>query len=367
MNKLILDIPFKLFTDCILVKGYSRSTIIDLPRGNYFLIPNDLYYILKKYDGKTLNEIIARHGHENEVTLNEYFNFLKDNELIFFNKNKNNFPKLDFSSFDIPSDIYQTIIDFKDNFEHINESVVNSLTALNCKYVQLRFYKTYDIETLGRILELFRGSRIVGIDLFLDHSYLTPIIFEKIEFYSTVNNVYIFNSPDERTIYQSISTRPFNVIQVMEKISDCRNCGIVSKNYFTVNISSFSNSVNNNSCLNKKLSIDSDGNLKNCPSMEKAFGNIKKVNIEEVAKSTDFKKVWNIRKEEINVCKDCEFRHICTDCRAYTEDPGDIYSKPLKCGYDPYNNKWEDWKNIKSKYKAISYYKMQELFDVPLE
>jgi SPASM domain peptide maturase of grasp-with-spasm system len=367
MKNLTLDIPFKLFTDCILVKGYSRSTIVDLSRGNYFLIPNDLYNILKKYDGKSINDVIFIYGKENTVTLKEYFSFLVKNELIFFNRNKENFPKLDFSSFDIPSDIYQTIIDFNDNFEHINESVVNSLTTLNCKYIQLRFYKNYDIETLERILELFRGSRIVGVDLFLDYKYLTPTIFKKIEVYTIVNNVYVFNSPEERTIYQSISTKPFNVIEVVEKISDCRNCGIVSKNYFTVNISSFSNSVKSNSCLNKKLSIDSDGNLKNCPSMGKVFGNIKKVNIEKVAKSANFKKVWDIKKEDIKVCKDCEFRHICTDCRAYTVDPRDIYSKPLKCGYNPYNNEWEDWKNIKSNYNAISYYKMQELFNIPLE
>ncbi|MDR2057516.1 MAG: hypothetical protein LBP83_04405, partial [Dysgonamonadaceae bacterium] len=39
-------------------------------------------------------------------------------------------------------------------------------------------------------------------------------------------------------------------------------------------------------------------------------------------------------------CKDCEFRYICTDCRAYLQDSNDIYSQPAKCNYNPYIAKW---------------------------
>ena len=39
--------------------------------------------------------------------------------------------------------------------------------------------------------------------------------------------------------------------------------------------------------------------------------------------------------------KDCKFRYICTDCRAYLANPNDMYSKPLKCNYNPYSATWE--------------------------
>jgi hypothetical protein len=85
------------------------------------------------------------------------------------------------------------------------------------------------------------------------------------------------------------------------------------------------------------------------------------------------------RDRQINICKDCEFRHhrvlgtsICTDCRAYVENPdacpdllGDILSKPLKClsrelggGYNPYTCEWEDWSTNPLKEKAIKHYEM---------
>jgi SPASM domain peptide maturase of grasp-with-spasm system len=95
--------------------------------------------------------------------------------------------------------------------------------------------------------------------------------------------------------------------------------------------------------------------------MSQSFGNIKDTTLEEALSHPDFKKYWNITKDQIEVCKDCEFRHICTDCRAYIEEPENQYSKPLKCGYNPYTNKWEEWSTNPLKQKAIEYYGMQEL------
>jgi hypothetical protein len=32
---------------------------------------------------------------------------------------------------------------------------------------------------------------------------------------------------------------------------------------------------------------------------------------------------------------------MCTDCRCFIKDPGNIYSQPAKCTYNPYICKWE--------------------------
>lgn len=75
------------------------------------------------------------------------------------------------------------------------------------------------------------------------------------------------------------------------------------------------------------------------------------------------KKYWNIHKDQISICGDCEYRHVCTDCCAYIEDPNDDYSKPLKCGYDPYTNIWEEWSINPIKHKGIAYYDMHALIN----
>src|SRR5690606_41800509 len=116
-----------------------------------------------------------------------------------------------------------------------------------------------------------------------------------------------------------------------------------------------------NSCLNRKISIDAEGNIKNCPSMSESFGNVQDTSLLEAIEKPGFKKYWNITKDKIHVCKDCEFRYICTDCRAYINDPADILSKPLKCGYNPYTGEWSEWSTNPLKQKAIEYYGMQTL------
>ena len=74
--------------------------------------------------------------------------------------------------------------------------------------------------------------------------------------------------------------------------------------------------------------------------MTKSYGNIRDTTLHEAIEKQGFKDLWYIHKDQIEVCKDCEFRHICTDCRAYIQDPNNIYSKPAKCSYDPYTATW---------------------------
>jgi len=72
----------------------------------------------------------------------------------------------------------------------------------------------------------------------------------------------------------------------------------------------------------------------------KNYGNIEKLSLKEVSLREDFQKIWSINKDQIEICRDCEFRHICTDCRAFLKDSNNTYSKPLKCSYNPYTSKW---------------------------
>lgn len=117
-------------------------------------------------------------------------------------------------------------------------------------------------------------------------------------------------------------------------------CGNISTDYFNKNIIAFIESKNVNNCLNKKISIDKFGSIKNCPSMKNSFGNIREITLLEVLLKEKFKELWSITKDQILVCKDCEFRYICHDCRAYTQNE-EKYSKPLKCKYNPYEATWE--------------------------
>ena len=207
-------------------------------------------------------------------------------------------------------------------------------------------------------------SIIMDINLYIDYNKndLDLNKLEDVFLNKRISNVCLYNSKLNSKLIENKYSQKF---YLYNGAINPHECGVVSKEYFSVNQSTYFESISFNSCLNKKISIDKEGNVKNCPSMPQSFGNIKDTTLEEALNHPDFKKYWNVTKDMIEFCKDCEFRHICTDCRAYTERSnfeGEIdLSKPLKCGYNPYTNDWAEWSTNPLKQNAIEYYGMQEL------
>ena len=353
---------FILFADCIPAKGFNRSIICDTKNNNFYFIPNGLYDILDTYNGKTIEDIKNDFEHQYDEIIDDYFDFLIDNKLIFFNSNPDLFPKIN-TEWNSPSLITNIIIDY-DEIIHDFYDLIPQFESLKCSYIQLRFYKNISLDYINRIVKILKKekSRIVSIDFILPFyenfnlEELNIILSEN----SRIHSIIIFNSPHDKS-YKPLSQKMGYVMLVKRNIVNEKHCGIINEEYFYSNIKLFSESQHHNTCLNKKISIDKDGNIKNCPSMAQSFGNIKDSTLEVAINHPDFKKYWNITKDQIEVCKDCEFRHICTDCRAYVEEPDNQYSKPLKCGYSPYTNEWNEWSTNPLKQKGIKFYGIQEL------
>ncbi|KQX10221.1 grasp-with-spasm system SPASM domain peptide maturase [Flavobacterium sp. Root420] len=352
---------FNLFADCIPVKGFNRSIICDTRNNNYHFIPNALFDLLEMYEGKTVADVKNHFEHKYDEIIDEYFDFLIENKLIFFNSNPNLFPKIN-TSWDSPSLITNIIIDY-DEILHDFNNLIPQFEKLKCSYIQLRFYKHVDVDYIKNIVSQLNNkkSRVISIDFILpyydgfDLEAVNMLLLENRRIHSLV----FFNSPVDRN-YQPLRQKMGYLMMVKRNIINEKHCGIINNEYFYSNIKLFSESLTHNTCLNRKISIDKEGNIKNCPSMSENFGNIKSSNLNTALNHPDFKKYWNISKDKVEVCKDCEFRHICTDCRAYVENSENQYSKPLKCGYNPYTNVWENWSDSPLKQKAIKHYDMQE-------
>ena len=146
-------------------------------------------------------------------------------------------------------------------------------------------------------------------------------------------NVLVLNFPYSR--------KRKNISFLTENFS-LSNCGIIDKKYFVNNLPFFTEAQHHNTCLNRKICIDENGDIKNCPAMKQSYGNIRTTTLKEAIEKPGFKDCWTISKDQIDVCKDCEFRYMCTDCRAFIKDPANPYSQPAKCTYNPYICLWEE-------------------------
>lgn len=347
---------FKLFSNCIPVKGAKRSTICDLQRNEVKLIPNDLAEILMKYEEKTIGEVKKIYQNEYDSIIDEYFEFLLENEFIFFTKLPGLFPKMSLD-WDDPSVINNAIIDRDSNSNFDLYNILYQLDELNCRHIELRYYNSVELNEILSILKYLENaqSTIISVDVTLPYNDSLINLKDVIVKNKRLASFKVFNSIEDRFIPPIKENMGF-IIYTKKNIKNNSCCGLNSKDFFVVNTPLFTESVNHNSCLNRKVGIDVNGDIKNCPSMKKNFGNVLSQTLEESLNNNDFRKYWDIKKDEINICKDCEFRYICTDCRAFIEDPDDIYSKPLKCGYNPYTNEWKDWSTNELNIKTIQSY-----------
>jgi SPASM domain peptide maturase of grasp-with-spasm system len=350
---------FKLFANCIAVKGYNISLICDLQRGISYTIPNEIFHVLEMCNNNTpINDIKSIYDYQNDKGIDLFFDKIAKDGLGFYTDNPVPFIKLS-EHFEYPGLISNCIIDFDEYSSFDLKKIIMDLENLGCSYIHLRIFNTISITKIDSLLVLFNDSAIRSIELLVGYntSFNENNLIELYQKYTRVSSINVHNSP-----YDLISdVKHFSLRFFKQIINSNNHCGIISDKFFSISVNGFMESLKYNSCLNNKISIDTFGNIKNCPSMKENFGNINDLTLTDAFNNNQFKKYWNIKKDDIAVCKDCEFRHICTDCRAFLETPEDIYSKPLKCGYNPYTNTWEEWSTNPLKQKAIEFYGMNDL------
>jgi SPASM domain peptide maturase of grasp-with-spasm system len=256
-------------------------------------------------------------------------------------------------------------LDACQNFDMV-KTILMQLNYFGCKFVEIRV-RSIDIHTICQILneEIFKCFYWINLKISLieeiDHKQISQLFNEILKKLTVdINTVYSLELYGMQAYY-NFQYKNIEIKGINKTHLDHKCCGLIRKAFFSLNIENIRESLHHNSCLNRKISIDAEGNIKNCPSMKESFGNIKDTTLAEAIEKPGFKKYWDINKDKIHVCKDCEFRYICTDCRAYVEDPEDILSKPLKCGYNPYTGEWAEWSTNPLKQKAIDFYGMREI------
>lgn len=355
------DYYVKFFANCILVKGYNRSLLCDLQNETSHLVPNQLVEIADRFCNTSVKEIKSKYDAESCTMIDGYINYLIDNNFAFYcsAEELELFPKLSME-WDYPAHLTNAIIDINSLSNFDFREIFLQLDKLGCKDIQIRAYDIFSLQELRTFIAAADNLVIKNIQLYAHHD---PKICNEdwiafLKEFPRLGGLVIHSADINQQLVPPQVPRRM-VAKIKEKISSHKHCGVVDQMYFTTTLELFTESQSFNSCLNRKIGIDVEGNIKNCPSVIENFGNIRDTSLEKVIQQPDFKKLWGLNKDQIEVCKDCEFRHICTDCRAFREVPSDILSKPLKCGYDPYSGEWSDWSNNPLKEKAISFYGMK--------
>ncbi|UCE15874.1 MAG: radical SAM protein [Candidatus Bathyarchaeota archaeon] len=105
-----------------------------------------------------------------------------------------------------------------------------------------------------------------------------------------------------------------------------------------------------NSCWLGKATVTSCGNVMPCVfARDLVVGNIKQQGMAEIIEGPAMLSYWGLTRDQVEVCKDCEFRYVCEDCRPWAYGfTGNLYAKSPRCTYDPYTGKWAGATEAKS-------------------
>lgn len=326
---------FKLFSCCIPVKGFLRAIIYDVQRNHYLFVPNEFCDLLENSSNILVPTQDSNGLAENIVTYllqNEFGFQCTDEEVKLFPQ-----MNLEYESF---YDFDSIIFDLNANYINALKNFTDKNERLLVNVIQIRLFFEPTISQLNEIVKTFSKLNFCSIELVMPFTLqISQSELEQLtRNFIKITTMSIFSSP----FLKSLAYNQCSINFLQENVTNEQDCGKIDESLFCCNLQNFCESQNFNTCLNNKVSIDINGNIKNCPSCTQSFGNVEKVSIKEAMKHDDFKKLWEISKDRIDICKDCEFRHMCTDCRVYIKDPNNIYSQPTKCTYNPHIAKWKD-------------------------
>lgn len=340
-----------LFDHCVIVKGAKYIILQDNLRGILYRIPKE---VAEYFEASSVSKLSSSQIQEIEE-------FLITRELAHVNRDLERFPILENILFQ-PSEIEYCIIECSDYLHEFYFQIFDELNTLNCKYLELRFYTQSNLNQLYHILKLATTTQLRSVDIYykyIDDECL-DLYNQLIEKFPIINIFILHSTP--QLLIEELKTRDYKTynsfIISAQIISNSKCCGKIGIDQFCISIDFYRVSLKHNTCLYRKIGIDQDGNIKNCPSMVSNYGNISSTSLLNAYSNADFRKYWYLNKNDILKCKDCEYRHVCSDCRAYTDAPNNIYSPPLKCGYDPYTGEWSDWSTNPLKENAIQHYNL---------
>jgi SPASM domain peptide maturase of grasp-with-spasm system len=327
---------FSLFACCLPVRGAARSVICDVQRGALIPISNALYDLLRAFREQPVAEVLD--GCEPAVAevVRRNLAGLVEKELGFWCDDPAEFPDLDLG-WDRPAAVTNAIVELSPFTAAQAPRILAQLEEMGCQALELRSYRPFPLAVLRDVLGQLDGARLSSVDLILCYSTETTVaaLEELGRNYVRVNLIVVHSAPRDLKVGAGLEFQA-------EAVTSADHCGFVDPQLFAVNVPMFTESQSCNTCLNRKVAVDEGGHIRNCPAMPETYGRIDAVSLREATARADFRAWWTVTKNDVEVCRDCEFRHVCTDCRALRVDPANRLSKPRNCRYDPYAARWEN-------------------------
>jgi SPASM domain peptide maturase of grasp-with-spasm system len=331
--------------DCIPVAGATRGIIYDLGRKKYYILPNDFISITKE---KIIDfdSLLEKYPTEEEhQTLNSFKDFLLQKELAFHCPENliGNIPDLHLE-YDSPGSITNAIIDFEKDSPYNIAEFIQAASNIGARHFLIRSYNSLISENdLLEIYSIFKNSAIRSFEIIVKYNEsIYQFAKTSIHAQPRCKSIVLHSAPSVEYIPSKKNTAMGIFVTTVQKITEPNDCKNNSLHYMNVNIELFLEAKKFHTYYYKKVAIDSNGFIKNCTSHTEHYGQFSSEKLLSIVSSTAFQKFWYIKKDDTEVCKDCEFRYMCVDSREPIQGKNGKWFYKEPCQYNPYSTKWSN-------------------------
>lgn len=355
-NELLDKYPRKhlsLYATCVPVAGLTTSAIYDLSRKQISTFPSAYLSILRSLGTHRLREVISDLHPKDRVHAIDFLDWLLSHEYVHITDAPEAFPAIS-DKWNIPCVVHNAIIDIRER-HHDYQRIIHELDTVGCQHIQLRAYSAvFDLTALVNLVKLCQSSSIQSIEAILaydpsrsDEDYIAVVRENRL-----VASMLLYGAEDTRQLEVDYGVKGRLARQLAteirittQKLDSALDCGhITLRQLVPPTTSTLTELRHFNGCLNRKISVDEHGNVRNCPATRLSFGDHRMVSFSEVVSRESFSAVWKAENDSVQGCSQCPYRYVCTGCRAFLEDPDTSNSKPLKCNYNPISDTWENWR-----------------------
>jgi SPASM domain peptide maturase of grasp-with-spasm system len=273
-----------------------------------------------------------------------YVAFLDSSFLINKHIGEGDFPKISLKYKNSNSLVQNIIFEIQ---KKIDLRVFDFINKVKCKTIDFIFHSSLGVSQLNEIVIAVNNSNRVK-QVKITCKYNENVNYQNIlKSTSKISHLIIFGANEES--YNKVG------IVNLYKLTSNKLSGFEPLNkleHMSVSLDFFVESQKHHTYFNRKLFIGKNGEIKNTPESEYVYENInslkKPEELNEIIFSSEYQEHWYVHKEIVDICKDCEFRHMCTDNRLPFKRTENEWYHKTECDYNPYINKWKGEKGYVS-------------------
>jgi SPASM domain peptide maturase of grasp-with-spasm system len=330
-------------TNCFIIDGAERALIYDLHRGDYHIITRELSGAIRNCTSRCFTDLFNALPPED---LDFYEPFIEDlitrDCLIPTDAGEVGYFEPMDTAWQYPYKVSNAIIEYSGQSPFDLVEVLAKIEQLNCQAVEIRFSDAWDFSFYERLSKAIDGMIFRHIDMLIQYKTGQEeiFLFELKHLHPAFFWVTQYNAPEDKMIKNALDKNA-GLKRTRKQYSEIVNDHQVYPKNFYINKEFFTESIRHNPYFNGKIVVLQNGSVQNATNQARSFGYINDIDLHTLLKNDDFTSLWDVSKDHIKVCKECEFRNMCMDSRIPFQNVGNEWEYAEPCNYNPYTCEWD--------------------------